>query len=170
MKYLTVTAAVLFLFIACSEPPKLDSVDPENWASRAALISETDSLEYGKSYLSVYSQIYSYTQHQKYELTAMISLRNVSDTDTVYLLSAEYFDSHGKSVRNYFSSPIYLAPLETTEIIIDQKDVSGGTGANFIIEWKIPAEGCPPPLFEGVMSSMQSSQGISFVTHGVRVE
>lgn len=93
----------------------------------------------------------------------MVSLRNISETDTIYILRAEYYDTHGKSVRTYFNYPIYLAPLETTEIIIDEIDVSGGTGSNFIFEWKTPRN-CPEPLFEGVMSSTMGQQGLSFTT------
>lgn len=98
----------------------------------------------------------------------MVSLRNISETDTIYILRAEYYDTHGKSVRTYFNYPIYLAPLETTEIIIDEIDVSGGTGSNFIFEWKTPRN-CPEPLFEGVMSSTMGQQGLSFTTQAKRI-
>lgn len=128
-----------------------------------------DSLEYGKSYLSIYSQIYSNTEHRTHNLTSMVSMRNTSDVDTIYLLKAEYYDTHGKSIRTYFNSPIYLAPMETKEIIIDQIDVSGGTGSNFILEWKIP-ENCPEPLFEGVMISTIGQRGLSFTTQAKRIK
>jgi hypothetical protein len=96
-------------------------------------------------------------------------MRNTSDKDTIYLLRAEYYDTHGKSVRNYFDFPIYLAPMETTEIVIDEVDVSGGTGSNFIFEWKIP-DNCPEPLFEGVMTSTIGQQGLSFTTLAKRIK
>ena len=99
----------------------------------------------------------------------MISLRNTSDVDTIYLLKAEYFNTQGLSIRTYFDFPIFLSPLETTEIIINHKDEEGGTGANFIFEWKVP-KGWPEPLFEGVMSSMQNGQGLSFTTQARRIK
>ena len=99
----------------------------------------------------------------------MASMRNTSDSDTIFLLKAEYFDTHGKSIRTYFNKPIYLAPMETTEIIIDEADIEGGTGSNFIIEWKIP-ENCPEPLFEGVMNSTMGQQGLSFTTQSKRIK
>lgn len=92
-----------------------------------------------------------------------------SDLDTIYLLRAEYYDTHGKSVRNYFDSPIFLTPMETTEIIIDQSVISGGTGSNFILEWKIP-KNCPEPLFEGIMISTMGQQGLSFTTQAKRIK
>ncbi|WP_369385069.1 DUF3124 domain-containing protein [Jejuia pallidilutea] len=96
-------------------------------------------------------------------------MRKTSELDTIYLLRAEYYDTHGKSVRTYFNTPIFLAPMETTEIIIDEIDVSGGTGSNFIIEWKIPKD-CPEPLFEAVMTSTMGQQGLSFTTQAKRVK
>ena len=156
------------LLLSCKEK-EISSISEENWSKRKATISKTDSLEYGKSYLSIYSQIYSVSEHKTHNLTAMISLRNISDTDTIFILQATYHDTHGTSLRNYFKAPIYLAPLETTEIIIDEVDISGGTGSNFIFEWKIPKNG-PEPLFEGIMNSTVGQQGLSFTTQSKRIK
>lgn len=157
------------MIIGCSPSKKDIDLNEENWLTRRIDINQKDTLENGKSYLSVYSQIYSFSQHQKFNLTGMISLRNISDKDTVYLLKADYFNTKGSKIRTYFDYPIFLAPLETIEIVIDQKDTEGGTGSNFIFEWKIPVN-CPEPLFEGIMSSMESSQGLSFTTQAKRIE
>jgi len=158
------------LFInGCAEKTEMSSVNPENWSKRKVSLRQKDSLEYGKSYLSIYSQIYSSSEHKTHNLTAMASLRNTSDKDTIYLLKAEYFDTHGTSLRTYFNHPIYLAPMETAEIIIDEIDEEGGTGSNFIIEWKIPAN-CPEPLFEGIMNSTVGQQGLSFTTQAKRIQ
>ncbi|XCF05720.1 DUF3124 domain-containing protein [Tamlana crocina] len=161
---------IICSILSCNEQPKTSPpIHAENWANRKIEIKDKDSLEYGKSYLSIYSQIYSISQHKTHNLTAMVSLRNTSDTDTIYLLKAEYFDTHGVSVRNYFNHPIFLAPMETTDIIIDEKDVAGGTGSNFIFEWKIP-KNCPEPLFEGIMNSTMGQQGLSFTTQAKRIK
>ena len=58
-------------------------------------------------------------QEKKHNLTVLVSMRNTSDLDTIYVLNAKYYDTHGKTVRAYFDHPIYLAPMETIEIIID---------------------------------------------------
>lgn len=160
---------VMIILSSCEEQKELSSINPENWSKRAIDISALDSLEYGKSYLSVYSQIYNRTEHVKSNLTTTVSMRNKSETDTIYLLRAEYFDTEGTSLRNYFNQTIYLAPLETTEIIIEELDISGGTGSNFIIEWKTPPN-CPEPLFEGIMTSTMGQQGISFTTKAERID
>ena len=59
--------------------------------------------------------------------------------------------------------------METVEIVIAQADVEGGTGSNFIFEWKTPLD-CPEPLFEGLMNSMRGNQGFSFTTNAKRVK
>ena len=169
MKKATLLILFIALVFACDEQKEISSINPENWSKRTANLNTKDSLEYGKSYLSIYSQIYSISEHKTHNLTAMISLRNTSDLDTIYILRAEYYDTHGKSVRKYFNQPIYLAPMETTDIIIDETDITGGTGSNFIFEWKIPKK-CPEPLFEGVMSSTMGQQGLSFTTKAIRIK
>ena len=156
----------MLVAVSCTEKKAVSSMHPENWSKRMVKANLSDSLEYGKSYLSIYSQIYSKSQQKTHNLTAMVSLRNTSESDTIYILRAQYYDTHGKSVRKYFEKPIFLAPMETTEIIIDENDISGGTGSNFILEWKTPKD-CSKPLFEGVMTSTMGQQGLSFTTQAV---
>ena len=169
MKKSFLSLLILLCISSCSKKKEVSSINPENWSKRSVVINTKDSLEFGKSYLSIYSQIYSLSEHKTHNLTAMVSLRNTSDLDTIYVLKAEYYDTHGKSIRKYFDQPIFLAPLETTEIIIDESDITGGTGSNFMFEWKIP-KNCPEPLFEGIMSSTMSQQGLSFTTQAVRIK
>ena len=169
MKKFSVVIFLAVLFVSCTEEKEISSVDPANWSTKQIDISKKDSLIYGKSYLSIYSQIYSISEQKKHNLTAMVSMRNTSENDTIYLLKTKYYDTHGKEIRTYFDTPIFLAPMETTEIIIDEVDVEGGTGSNFIIEWKIP-QNCPEPLFEGVMNSTMGQQGLSFTTQSKRIQ
>ncbi|SKB52263.1 DUF3124 domain-containing protein [Maribacter arcticus] len=169
MKKFILLSFVTITLFSCMQEKEISSINPENWSKREVSIPTKDSLMHGKSYLSIYSQIYSSTEHKTHNLTAMVSLRNTSEKDTLFILKAEYFDTHGTSLRNYFSHPIYLAPLETTAIIIDEMDVEGGTGSNFIFEWKSPI-GSPEPLFEGVMNSTVGQQGLSFTTQSRRIK
>lgn len=169
MKNYALLALLITVLISCNEKSEISSINKENWEKRKIDEHRLDSLEYGKSYLSIYSQIYSSSEHKTHNLTAMASLRNISEKDSIYLLNASYFDTSGKHIRTYFDFPIFLAPLETTEIIIDELDIEGGTGSNFIIEWKTP-KGCPPPLFEGIMNSTLGQQGLSFTTQSIRIQ
>ena len=58
--------------------------------------------------------------------------------------------------------------METIEIIIEEKDSEGGSGANFVFDWAMKND-TNPPLIEAVMISTYGQQGLSFTTRGVRV-
>ena len=168
MKKVFVLLLFLSVFYACNNTIEQDEFERINWSARTATINISDSLMIGKSYLSIYSQIYSLSQHKKYNLTAMASLRNTSENDTIYLFKADYYDSHGKLIKSYIKKPVYLLPMETLDIVIEESDVAGGTGSNFIFDWKLPKD-CTEPIFEAVMSSTVGSQGLSFTTQAKRI-
>ncbi len=156
------------LLASCEDEKTISSYDPVDWEARQVKNSTTDSLKKGQSYLSVYSEIYSQTEHTTHKLTSTISMRNIDMNDTIYIDKAEYFNTEGEPIRIYFDHPIYIAPMETVEIVVDETDVEGGTGANFIFEWSTK-ESSPEPLFEGVMISTSGQQGLSFTSKGVTI-
>lgn len=168
MKKLVSVILLVFLFSSCEKEKEISSVNPVNWKKRA-VNTLTDSLIQGTSYLSVYSEIYSQTEHITHDLTATISLRNANRNDTIYIDKAEYFDTQGNSIRSYFNTTIYIAPMETVEIVIDETDREGGTGGNFLFDWKIKPSSTEP-LFEAIMISTSGQQGLSFSTAGIRVK
>ncbi|MGH1435342.1 MAG: DUF3124 domain-containing protein [Lewinella sp.] len=157
------------LCFSCIDEQAISSISPVNWEKRKAREIILDSLEHGMTYLSVYSQIYSQTEHTTHSLTATVSMRNTSLKDTVYLSQAAYYDTHGTFLRSYFDETIFIAPMETVEIVIDEIDKDGGTGANFIFDWHIRHK-AHEPVFEAVMISTSGQQGLSFSTQGKRVE
>lgn len=163
---------LLFLLIlalmACNSKKQSLAVKAEDWASRRVEIPEGDSLLTGKTYLSVYSQIYSETEHQTHNLTVTVSMRN-TNVDTVFITSAKYYNTHGHLVRTYFEHPIRLLSMETVEIIIAEVDKEGGTGGNFVFDWAVP-NNASVPLFEAIMISTSGQQGLSFRTEGCRIK
>ncbi|MGB3547816.1 MAG: DUF3124 domain-containing protein [Saprospiraceae bacterium] len=148
---------------------QVTSILVEDWDSRKVTIQVSDSLEAGSTYLSSYSQIYVQTGRRRFSLTGTISMRNINQSDTVYIDKAKYFKTDGAGIRSYFDEPIYLAPLETVEIIITEQDIEGGTGDNFVFEWHKPP-GTHDPFFEGVFITIYGQQGISFTTRGIRID
>ena len=168
MRNFIVIASLFFIVISCkTETAFEDDITPVNWKKRTTQISQSDSLVNGSSYLAVYSEIYSVTEHRTINLTATVSLRNISSTDTIYMTKSDYYNTEGDLIRSYIKAPVYLKPLETIEIIIDEKDKHGGSGANFIFEWALPKE-VHEPVFDAVMISTSGQQGISFTTQGVK--
>ncbi|ASV28938.1 DUF3124 domain-containing protein [Maribacter cobaltidurans] len=140
-----------------------------DWSHKEINLNQKDSLIAGTSYLSVYSQIYSYTEHTSIDLTATVSMRNPNMDIQAYLLKANYFDTEGNQIHSYIDNPIALSPMETLEIVIAEFDKKGGTGGNFIFEWAIEPDSVEP-IFESVMISTYGQQGLSFTTQGHRIK
>jgi hypothetical protein len=160
---------IALIFNACSgkETDKYP-IKQENWTSKQTTIENFDNFYQGKTYLPVYSHIYHIHELRTFDLTITVSIRNISLSDSVYILKADYINTIGENIRQYIKKPIYLKPLETIEIIIDEQDMEGGSGANFIFEWAMKNEK-NPPLFEAVMISTYGQQGLSFTTRGIPV-
>ncbi len=169
MKDAIAFAIICLLLAGCEEPEKEPALPKIDWTSREARLDKADSLIFGKSYLPIYSRIYHHKRDKTYGLTITASLRNVSATDTVYLLSADLYGTTGDMERSFIEKPVYLKPLETLEIVIEETEAEGGTGGNFTFEWAIQ-NAKNPPLFEAVMISTLGQQGISFTTPGLRMD
>jgi hypothetical protein len=166
-KLFTLITLMLFI-ISCDKEKEISSINETNWNKRTANTTSKDSLIHGKTYLSVYSEIYSGTEHRSLSLTATVSLRNINVNDTVFIDKATYYNTHGESIRTYFNKTIFIAPMETVEIVIDESDKEGGTGANFLFNWSIKPNSTEP-FFESVMLSTSGQQGISFTTQGKHI-
>lgn len=158
---------ILLIFYSCNHSFKKVKPVRENWVNRSIVKANSDSLFAGSSYLSVYSEIYDFNDETTHLLTATISIRNISLTDSIFISTADYYDTKGNLIRSYLSNTVYVLPMETVEIIIHRDDVSGGSGANFNFDWAVKKEN-EEPLFEAVMIWVSSSQGISFTTRGVK--
>ncbi|WP_179344221.1 DUF3124 domain-containing protein [Winogradskyella ursingii] len=167
MKYLQFLLIICFISTSCQEPRKLSSTDPELWEARMVKDSMPDSLETGSTFLSVYSQIYVRNSETLSDLAATVSIHNPNLENEIYIEKAVFYNTHGEPIRSYFHQPIFIKSMETVQIIIDGIDNEGGTGANFIFDWRTSAS---PPIFEAVMLTTYGQQGISFVTEGKRID
>ena len=114
-------------------------------------------------YVPVYSHIFTGTASGTFDLTTTLSLRNTDREHAITFSSVRYYDSAGTPVRAYLEEPRRLAPLASTEVVVEERDTAGGAGANFIVEWSADAS-VTAPVVEAVMISTASSQGLSFVS------
>jgi hypothetical protein len=144
-------------------------VTQADWDKKKSTISDFGDFTQGKTYLPVYSHIYHIEEDRTFDLTITVSIRNISPDDTLFILKADYFNTVGDNIRQYIDQAIYLNPLETKEIVIDEQDIEGGSGANFVFSWAMRSNK-NPPLFEAVMISSYGQQGLSFVTRGVPID
>lgn len=122
-----------------------------------------------KVYIPIYSDIYYVDSKHTLSLTATLSIRNTSFRDSVYVFSIDYYNSHGEKVRRYNDATLLLKPMESVEFVVEDRDDSGGVGANFVVEWGAKA-GAQRPYFQGVMIGTAGQQGISFTTEGIVIQ
>lgn len=116
-------------------------------------------------YVPIYSHIYIRDKSRILNLTATLSIRNTDAQNPIRITSARYYGTHGVLVREYLNEPLILAPMASTDFVVAEDDTSGGSGANFIVEWGAGVE-VTEPVVEAVMISTASQQGISFVSTG----
>jgi hypothetical protein len=107
---------------------------------------------------------------EKKLLSILLSVRNVDSSADIVLRHVDYFDTYGHRVRRYLESPKKLRPLETAEFMVDTKDDSGGSGANFLVYWEGPSD-AHSLLTESIMWAYMSGRGyLSFTSRGVELD
>lgn len=155
----------LFALVGCSREAPRSVVSPGDGSAQLKPLGDikSDALQRRQRYVPVYSSIYWGSKRRTAELTAMVSIRNVSSKHPIVLEFARYHDSAGRKVREYVHAPARLDPLAGVEFVIDQQDTVGGTAASFLIEWAGPPD-IDEPLIEAVMVGQVGSVGISFTS------
>lgn len=114
-------------------------------------------------YVPVYSHVYWGEEPTPFNLACTLSVRNVDPQIPITVTAVDYYDTSGELVGHYLESEATLAPLETAEYYVPERDVAGGSGANFIVKWT-SAEPVNAPVVEAVMIGIYSGHGISFVS------
>lgn len=119
-------------------------------------------------YLPIYSHIYHGDLDKQGKptqtlLSAHVSIRNTNIQEPLKILYARYFDTDGKLVKEFIPNPLTIPPLGTHELFVQRSDVSGGSGANFLIAWSAHSS-VNPPLVEALHSDIQPARTIIFIT------
>ena len=146
-------AGIFLYWGAAAAPTTGQAVDP---AAPAAMRGEL-------LYLPIYSSIFYENGQRTLEMAATLSIHNVNPDRPITIKRADYFDTSGKLLKRYVEKPLVLAPLQTTNIVIEKSDKSGGTGANFLVEWQATGD-TSSPLVEAVMVNAASNLGIAFTS------
>ena len=110
----------------------------------------------------LYHPIYSHVWHgdldsrgepAKTLVSISVSIRNTDPVKPIRVSSAQYFDTDGKRLREYFVSPRTVGPMGTIELFIQRSDDTGGSGANFVIVWRSDSP-ASPPIVEGFHANL----------------
>ncbi len=116
-------------------------------------------------YVPAYSHIYSANNEKPFLLTVTLSIRNTDPHNQIRVTRVDYYATQGKLLSEYLDTAIVLGPLESLRYVVPEQDKSGGSGANFIVEWT--ADKCiNPPVVESIMIGTQMQQGVSFTSRG----
>jgi Protein of unknown function (DUF3124) len=159
---------------ACSQPSPSNSDKPAAIGELARLPPlfpneevSPNTLKGGQSqtvFVPAYSHVY-YRTGQEYLLAITLSVRNTSLTDSILLTTVRYYDTKGNLAKEYPKKGVHIPPMATAEFFVQDEDTSGGSGANFIVNWTAK-KGISEPVVEAVMIGTTSGQGISFTSPG----
>lgn len=119
-------------------------------------------------YVPVYSHIYHEDTRSTLDLAATLSVRNTDFKEQAVIKSVRYYSTAGKMLKEFVPAAVVLGPMATADFVIPRTDTTGGSGANFIVEWLVPAN-TSPVLAECVMISAGSSQSVSFTSRGIEI-
>jgi hypothetical protein len=134
-------------------------------------LSASSEIRLSKSqtvYVPVYSNVYTGPRRLPHQLAATLSVRNTDMNAAFKVTTIDYYDTNGKLVRRYLERPTVVGPLATMYVHIEEKDTSGGFGANFIVRWHSDTT-INAPVIECVMIGATGGQGISFVSPGQEI-
>ncbi|MBF0190113.1 MAG: DUF3124 domain-containing protein [Magnetococcales bacterium] len=123
---------------------------------------------------SVYVPVYSSVMHGNLNdngkpseilLSSMLSVRNTDPKYPLILTSVQYYDTHGRVLREHLAAPKKLQPMGTMEFFVEYKEREGGSGANFVVTWKAERP-INQPILETVQIYHWGTQAQSFVSRG----
>ncbi len=99
------------------------------------------------------------------DLAVALSIHNTDLEQPIMLNKVWYYDLKDRLFRRYNTEKIQLKPLETRNFAREERDKSGGPGANFIVAWISEFE-VNSPIIEAVMIRTKYNVGISFISTG----
>lgn len=142
-----------------------------SWLAPARSWSSESGIRLSKGqtvYVPAYSNVFTGPKKLPFQLATTLSIRSTDLSAAIRISSIDYYDTGGRLIRRYLDKPVSLGPLASTFIHIEEKDVRGGFGANFIVRWHSDRI-VNAPVIECVMIGATSGQGISFVSPGQEI-
>lgn len=164
---------ILFL-VSCSSPKtsqnsisqsKLYNTNSNSSIQEIILDSNFKPIMGQTIYVPIYSHIYYENAEKSLDLAATISIRNTDLSNSIIIKNVRYYDTEGNFLKDYIEKPVQIQRLGTINFVVNRTDRSGGSGANFIVEW-ISQTKVSEPIIEAVMISATGNQSISFISQG----
>lgn len=166
---LALTCSLLLLGACDASPPSFPDMEVSH-VEPPAESSPTGELKLRTVYIPAYSYLPRYSDAEgKRHLWILLSVRNVDSEATLTLTHVDYFNTQGERERRYLSKPRTLRPLETAEFKVEERDKTGGSGANFLVYWEGPAD-AHALLAEAVMYGYSGGVHFSFTSRGIELD
>jgi hypothetical protein len=156
----------MLLLLSCSEGSKDKDLRYQPPKGEEG-VKHVDGISTHTVYVPVYSHVY-FGDGRPYLLATTLSIRNTDLKRAITVKSVKYYDTDGRLVRSYLTDPLRLRALASKEILVEEHDVAGGSGAKFIVEWTAE-EAVDRPIIEAVMIGASDLRGISFVSAGKEI-
>jgi uncharacterized protein DUF3124 len=127
---------------------------------------------------TIYVPVYSHVWHGNLDgsgkpamlpLSVMLSIRNVNPEHAITVRAVRYYDTDGKLLKEFYKEPKTLAPLQSTDVFVENKDMTGGAGANFLVLWDAESP-VNAPIVEAVHAYFFGTQSLVFTSPGQAIE
>lgn len=162
--YFALIVTALLALAACDDEPGT-ALSPSTVTLPPASVTNLHIVAGQTVFVPAYSEIFYTSEQDTIELTVTLAIHNTDPANAIIIQSVQYFDTHGTLVRNYIDTPVQVPPMATTGFVVQDRDTSGGWGANFLVEWGAPLP-VYEPVIEAVMVSTRGTQGISMISPG----
>ncbi|WP_170265531.1 DUF3124 domain-containing protein [Thiohalocapsa marina] len=166
------TAAVILLIIGLGViANKLHEIDDQLAYAALGGAAEGSSLPAevaakGRAvYVPAYSQLYS-DDGRAVPLSINLSVRNTDPEHPIRIDQVRLHDDHGDGMDELVDETRVLAPMATASYLIQGRDLSNGSGANFVVEWSAQ-EQINRPIIEAIMLG---PDGVAFKSRGEPIE
>jgi hypothetical protein len=122
----------------------------------------------GRLYVPAQSSLLIRDADTRLDFSVTLSIQNTSEKEALVVERVDYFDVAGQPIEKYLPKPIALKPYGAIQIVVPQRDIRGGLGANFIVDWSLSSS-IDEPFVEAIMIGGSGTQGYSFVSVGRRL-
>jgi hypothetical protein len=115
-------------------------------------------------YVPAYSHIYISGQGML-PLAVTLSVRNTDLAHRILIGQIRYYDTQGRVLEDFINRTFALDAMSSVEFVIEQQDMRGGAGANFVVEWMAEDE-VSAPVIETVMAGVDGTRAMAFSSVG----
>ena len=158
---------LIWFSLSCMPQNEEENEIPQHIQPIAAM-GDLDFSNGQKVYVPAYSQIhsvYSSNEESRINLAVTLSIRNTDIDNPIIIKSVSYYGDDGTLLKEYVEAPFQISKMASVSFKINQSDISGGIGANFIVEWGAN-QSVIEPYIQAIMLGTQGTHGFSWRNPG----